>query len=50
MIFPSLQAMIKRGSLNVPVIGVSKSGRDVGQFKACAIESPKTRRTRVGGI
>jgi glucose-6-phosphate 1-dehydrogenase len=25
-IFPSLQAMIKRGSLNIPIIGVAKSG------------------------
>ena len=25
-IFPSLQAMVKRGDLTVPVIGVAKSG------------------------
>jgi hypothetical protein len=28
-IFPSLQAMLKRGHLDVPVIGVAKSGSDV---------------------
>ena len=35
-IFPSLQAMIKRGHLNVPVIGVAKAGWNVGSkaFKA----------------
>ena len=26
MIFPSPQAMIKRGTLNIPIIGVAKSG------------------------
>ena len=30
-IFPSLQAMIKRGHLNVPVIGVAKAGWNVEQ-------------------
>ena len=29
-IFPALQAMVKRGSLNVPVIGVAKAGLLVG--------------------
>jgi glucose-6-phosphate 1-dehydrogenase len=30
-IFPSLQAMIKRGHLSVPVIGVAKTGCNVNQ-------------------
>ena len=30
-IFSSLQAMIKRGHLNVPVIGVAKTGCNVNQ-------------------
>jgi glucose-6-phosphate 1-dehydrogenase len=33
-IFPSLQAMAKRGRLNVPVIGVAKSGWNLDQFRA----------------
>ena len=33
-IFPSLQAMIKRGRLNVPVIGVAKAGWNVDQLRA----------------
>jgi glucose-6-phosphate 1-dehydrogenase len=32
-IFPSLQAMIKRGTLNVPIIGVAKSGWSLEQLK-----------------
>jgi glucose-6-phosphate 1-dehydrogenase len=35
-IFPSLQAMIKRGHLNVPVIGVAKAGWNVEQLRARA--------------
>ena len=35
-IFPSLQAMIKRGHLNVPVIGVAKAGWNVDQLRARA--------------
>ena len=35
-IFPSLQAMIKRGHLNVPVIGVAKAGWNLDQLKARA--------------
>jgi hypothetical protein len=31
-IFPSLQAMVRRGRLNVPVIGVALSGWTVEQF------------------
>jgi glucose-6-phosphate 1-dehydrogenase len=38
-IFPSLQAMLKRGHLNVPVIGVSKAGWNLEQFKARAKDS-----------
>jgi glucose-6-phosphate 1-dehydrogenase len=33
-IFPSLQAMIKRGNLNVPVIGVAKAGWGIEQFSS----------------
>ena len=33
-IFSSLQAMIKRGDLNVPVIGVAKAGWNLEQFHA----------------
>src|SRR5437773_8516937 len=33
-IFPSLQAMIKRGHLRVPVIGVAKSGWTLDQLRA----------------
>jgi glucose-6-phosphate 1-dehydrogenase len=40
-IFPSLQAMLKRGHLNVPVIGVAKSGWGLEQFKARALDSLK---------
>jgi len=38
-IFPSLQAMLKRGNLNVPVIGVAKSGWNLDQLKARAKDS-----------
>ncbi|HXZ95888.1 MAG TPA: glucose-6-phosphate dehydrogenase [Burkholderiales bacterium] len=38
-IFPSLQAMIKRGNLNVPVIGVAKAGWNLEQLKARARDS-----------
>src|ERR1700758_4505596 len=38
-IFPSLQAMIKRGNLNVPVIGVAKAGWNVEQLQARARDS-----------
>ena len=33
-IFPSLQAMLKRGHLDVPIIGVAKSGWNLEQFRA----------------
>ena len=35
-IFPSLQAMLKRGHLTVPVIGVAKAGWTLDQFRARA--------------
>ena len=38
-IFPSLQAMIKRGHLNVPVIGVAKAGWSLDQLRARARDS-----------
>ena len=38
-IFPSLQSMIKHGSLHVPVIGVAKAGWNLEQFKARALDS-----------
>src|SRR5271154_6529676 len=38
-IFPSLQAMLKRGNLNVPVIGVAKAGWNLDQLKARAKDS-----------
>ena len=33
-IFPSLQAMVKRGNLNVPVVGVAKAGWNLEQLRA----------------
>jgi glucose-6-phosphate 1-dehydrogenase len=38
-IFPSLQAMVKRGNLNVPVIGVAKAGWNLEQLRARAKDS-----------
>ncbi len=38
-IFPALQAMIKRGHLNVPVIGVAKAGWNLDNLKARAKDS-----------
>src|SRR6202162_627657 len=38
-IFPSLQAMVKRSTLNVPVVGVAKSGWNIEQFRARAKDS-----------
>jgi len=38
-IFPALQAMIKRGRLNVPVIGVAKAAWNLDQFRARAHDS-----------
>lgn len=38
-IFPSLQRLAKRDKLNIPVIGVAKSGWNLDQFKAHAKKS-----------
>jgi len=38
-IFPALQAMVNRGHLDVPVIGVAKAGWDLDQLKARARSS-----------
>jgi glucose-6-phosphate 1-dehydrogenase len=38
-IFPALQAMIKRGTLDVPVLGVAKAGWNLDQLKARAKDS-----------
>src|SRR5271167_685024 len=38
-IFPALQAMLKRGVLNVPVIGVAKAGWGLEQFRERARDS-----------
>ena len=38
-IFPSLQAMVKRGHLDVPVIGVAKAGWNLDQLRARARDS-----------
>ncbi len=45
-IFPALQAMIKRGTLNVPVIGVAKAGWTLDQLKERAQDGLR----RFGGI
>jgi len=38
-IFPALQAMVKRGTLDVPIIGVAKAGWNLDQLKARAKDS-----------
>jgi len=35
-IFPSLQAMVKRGHLNVPIVGVAKAGWNLDQLRTRA--------------
>ena len=45
-IFPSLQAMVRRGHLDIPVIGVAKAGWTLEQLRARARESVE----RHGGI
>jgi glucose-6-phosphate 1-dehydrogenase len=45
-IFPSLQGMIRRGALDVPIIGVAKEGWKLDQLQARAKESL----TKYGGI
>src|SRR5215471_10425191 len=41
-IFPALQAMVRRGHLEIPVIGVAKSGWSLDQFRARAKDSLET--------
>jgi glucose-6-phosphate 1-dehydrogenase len=41
-IFPALQAMVKHGRLNVPVIGVAKAGWNLEQLRARAKDSLET--------
>src|SRR5215471_7672820 len=38
-IFPALQAMVKAGKLNVPVVGVARSAKNLEDFRARARES-----------
>src|SRR5271154_2723019 len=38
-IFPALQAMVKRGHLNVPVVGVAKGGWNLERLRARAHDS-----------
>src|SRR5580704_17000717 len=45
-IFPSLQQMIRRGNLNVPVIGVAKAGWSIDQLRERARDSI----TQHGGV
>src|ERR1041384_4948663 len=45
-IFPALQAMLKRGHLNIPIIGVAKAGWNLDQLRARARESVE----RHGGL
>lgn len=45
-IFPSLQAMVKRGNLDMPVIGVAKADWSLDQFRARARDSV----TKHGGL
>jgi glucose-6-phosphate 1-dehydrogenase len=41
-IFPALQAMVKRGSLNVPVVAVARGDWNLDRLRATANESIKT--------
>src|SRR5215472_17033676 len=38
-IFPALQAMVKAGRLNVPVVGIARSAENLEEFRARARES-----------
>lgn len=42
-IFPALQAMIKRGNLDIPVIGVANAGWNLDQLRARAKDSLEKR-------
>jgi glucose-6-phosphate 1-dehydrogenase len=48
-VFPALQAMVKRGHLNVPVFGVAKAGWSLDQLKARARDSLETHGGGVDG-
>jgi glucose-6-phosphate 1-dehydrogenase len=39
MIFPALQAMVKHGHLDVPIIGVAKAGETIDNLRARALDS-----------
>ena len=41
-IFPALQKLAKRGKLDIPVIGVAKSGWNLQQLQARAKDSVET--------
>jgi glucose-6-phosphate 1-dehydrogenase len=41
-IFPALQAMVRRGHLTVPIIGVAKAGWNLDQLRARARDSLET--------
>ena len=43
-IFPTLQSMVRRGTLDVPVIGVAKSGWNVDQLRDRARKSIEEQR------
>jgi glucose-6-phosphate 1-dehydrogenase len=45
-IFPSLHAMVKRGNLNVPVIGVAKADWNLDQFRATGLRQHREARRR----
>ncbi len=49
-IFPALLAMVKRGHLDVPVIGVAKAGWDLAQLKVRARDSLEKHGGGVDGI
>ena len=47
-IFPALQAMVKRGHLDVPVIGLSQLSRAVEQPRAWAAPGQEAERVAAG--
>jgi glucose-6-phosphate 1-dehydrogenase len=54
-IFPALQSMVKRGNLNVPIIGIAKPNWDVNRLRAraregnCGANNPANCWTWAGG-
>jgi len=48
-VFPALQGMVRRGQLNVPVIGVAKAGWNLAQLRARAKDSLETHGGGVDG-